>query len=352
MRCCVTSLSRRRIRGRGRSTRVDAIRSNRSMKEIPVDVSIVVPIYNEEENIQALHEKVTRALTASGLEYELILVDDGSSDRSYLLLHDLALKDKRVKVIRFRRNFGQTAAMAAGFDAARGRVVVPMDGDLQNDPNDVVRLLAKMDEGFDVVSGWRKDRQDTFINRKLPSMLANGLISRLTGVHLHDYGCTLKAYRREVLEGVNLYGEMHRFVPALASQVGAKVTELPVRHHPRLYGTSKYGISRTMRVVLDLMTVKFLLKYSTKPIQLFGKWGIYTLAAAMLSGFATIYMKFFEHMSMNRNPLLILTAFLLFTGVQFIVLGLLGELNARTYYESQNKQIYVVRERLNLNADR
>jgi glycosyltransferase involved in cell wall biosynthesis len=254
-------------------------------------------------------------------------------------------------VIRFRRNFGQTAAMAAGFDAASGRVVVPMDGDLQNDPTDIPRLLAKIDEGYDVVSGWRKDRQDTFINRKLPSMIANGLISRFTGVHLHDYGCTLKAYKKEVLEGINLYGEMHRFVPALASQVGAKVTELPVKHHPRLYGTSKYGISRTVRVVLDLMTVKFLLSYSTKPIQLFGKWGVYTLFAGLISCSATIYMKLFEHMSMNRNPLWILTIFLFFMGIQFIVLGLLGELNARTYYEAQGKPIYVVKERLNLDRE-
>lgn len=312
-----------------------------------MDVSIVIPIYNEEENIPALHEKITQALFSSCLDYEVILVDDGSSDRSFLLLHDLAMKDHRVKVIRFRRNFGQTAAMAAGFDAASGLVVIPMDGDLQNDPTDIVRLLHKIEEGYDVVSGWRKDRQDTFINRKLPSMLANGLISRLTGVHLHDYGCTLKAYRREVLEGINLYGEMHRFVPALASQVGAKVTEIPVKHHPRIYGKSKYGITRTMRVVLDLMTVKFLLHYSTKPIQLFGKWGVYTLFAGFLSGSATIYMKLFEHMSMNRNPLLILTGFLMFMGVQFIVLGLLGELNARTYYEAQGKPIYVVREKLN-----
>lgn len=312
-----------------------------------MDLSVVIPIYNEEENIPALHEQVSRALGESGLDYELILVDDGSSDRSFSILGEIAQKDSRVKVIRFRRNFGQTAAMAAGFDAASGRVVVPMDGDLQNDPSDIVRLLAKIDEGYDVVSGWRKDRQDTFINRKLPSMIANGLISRLTGVHLHDYGCTLKAYRKEVLEGINLYGEMHRFVPALASQVGAKVAEMPVKHHPRLYGKSKYGISRTMRVILDLMTVKFLLHYSTKPIQLFGKWGVYTLFAGFLSGSATIYMKFFERMNMNRNPLLILTAFLIFMGVQFIVLGLLGELNARTYYEAQGKPIYVVREKLN-----
>ena len=315
-----------------------------------MDISIVVPIYNEQENIEALHEAVTAALTGSGLAYELIMVDDGSSDGSFQLLKEIAGKDERVRVIRFRRNFGQTAAMAAGFDAATGRVVVPMDGDLQNDPADILLLLAKINEGYDVVSGWRKDRQDTFINRKLPSKLANGLISRMTGVHLHDYGCTLKAYRREVLEGINLYGEMHRFVPALASQFGARVTEMPVRHHPRLFGTSKYGISRTLRVILDLMTVKFLLKYSTKPIQLFGKWGVYTMFAGLVSGGITLSMKLFEHVSMNRNPLLILTAFLLFMGVQFIVLGLLGELNARTYYEAQGKPIYVVKEKINFDS--
>ena len=312
-----------------------------------VDLSIVVPIYNEEESINALCANITKALSGTGIDYELILVDDGSSDHSYVLLKSIASDDSRIKVIRFRRNFGQTAAMAAGFDSATGRVVVPMDGDLQNDPTDIPRLLAKIEEGYDVVSGWRKDRKDTFINRKLPSMIANGLISKFTGVHLHDYGCTLKAYKKEVLEGINLYGEMHRFVPALASQVGAKVTELPVKHHPRMYGTSKYGISRTVRVVLDLMTVKFLLSYSTKPIQLFGKWGVYTLFAGFLSGSVTIYMKLFEHMSMNRNPLWILTIFLFFMGIQFIVLGLLGELNARTYYEAQGKPIYVVREKLN-----
>jgi len=317
------------------------------VREDRVELSIIVPIYNEEESVDALYEKISAALEPTGLDYELILVDDGSSDRSFMLLKAIAAEDAKVKVIRFRRNFGQTAAMAAGFDAASGRVVVPMDGDLQNDPADIPRLLAKIDEGYDVVSGWRKDRQDTFINRKLPSMIANGLISRFTGVHLHDYGCTLKAYRREVLDGINLYGEMHRFVPALASQVGAKVTELPVKHHPRMYGTSKYGISRTVRVVLDLMTVKFLLSYSTKPIQLFGKWGVYTLIAGVVSGLTTVYMKIFEHFSMNRNPLWILTVFLIFMGIQFIVLGLLGELNARTYYEAQGKPIYVVREKLN-----
>jgi glycosyltransferase involved in cell wall biosynthesis len=275
-------------------------------------------------------------------------VDDGSMDNSFPILKEIARQDMKVKVIRLRRNFGQTAAMAAGFDSATGSVLVPMDGDLQNDPADIPRLMEKIWEGFDVVSGWRKERMDAFLNRKLPSVMANYVISLMTGIKLHDYGCTLKAYRREVIEGINLYGEMHRFVPALASQVGARMTEISVNHRQRLHGKSKYGISRTMRVILDLLTVKFLLSYSTKPIQLFGKLGIYTLAAAFLSGGVTLYMKLFEHLSMNRNPLFILTAFLLFMGIQFIVLGLLGEVNARTYYEAQGKPIYVVRETVNL----
>ncbi|MDU0458042.1 MAG: glycosyltransferase family 2 protein [Geobacteraceae bacterium] len=313
-------------------------------------ISIVVPIYNEQDNVNALYTAITEAMLRMKCEYELIMVDDGSSDGSYALLAGLAKEDSCLKLIRFRRNFGQTAAMAAGFDVARGSIIIPMDGDLQNDPADIPRLVDKIHEGFDVVSGWRRDRKDTFITRKIPSMLANSLISRLTGVHLHDYGCTLKAYRREVLDGINLYGEMHRFVPALASQVGAKVAELPVNHYPRLHGVSKYGISRTLRVILDLMTVKFLLAYSTKPIQLFGKWGVYTIMLGILTGTMTVYMKLFEHLSMNRNPLLILTLFLLFMGIQFIVMGLLGELNARTYFESQGKPIYVVRDRINLDS--
>jgi len=313
-----------------------------------VNFSIVVPIYNEQESIAELYRSITVALDDIDPCYEIIMVDDGSMDGSYAILKDLAARDERLKVIRFRRNFGQTAAMSAGFDAASGAIIIPMDGDLQNDPADIPLLIEKIHEGYDVVSGWRNDRKDTIITRKIPSMLANALISSSTGVHLHDYGCTLKAYRREVLDGINLYGEMHRFVPALASQVGARVAELPVKHHPRRHGVSKYGISRTVRVILDLMTVKFLLAYSTKPIQLFGKWGLYTLLAGFCSGAMTLYMKFFEHFSMNRNPLLIMTAFLLFMGVQFIVLGLLGELNARTYYEAQGKPIYVVRDRINL----
>jgi glycosyltransferase involved in cell wall biosynthesis len=318
------------------------------LMEINVDISIVVPVFNEQDNVEAVYSAIRSALQAMDCSYEIVMVDDGSSDGSYSVLARLASEDTALKVIRFRRNFGQTAAMAAGFDAASGSIIIPMDGDLQNDPADIPRLIDKINEGFDVVSGWRRDRKDTFVTRKIPSMLANALISRLTGVHLHDYGCTLKAYRREVLDGINLYGEMHRFVPALASQFGARVTELPVNHFPRLHGVSKYGISRTLRVILDLMTVKFLMAYSTKPIQLFGKWGVYTILAGIGSGTMTIYMKIFEHLSMNRNPLLILTAFLLFMGVQFIVLGLLGELNARTYFESQGKPIYAVKDRINL----
>lgn len=312
-----------------------------------MDLSIVVPIYNEEDNIRDLHREVGEALAGSGTDYELIMVDDGSTDGTFRILGEIAASDPRVKVIRFRRNFGQTAAMAAGFDAASGQVVVPMDGDLQNDPADIPRLLARIGDGFDVVSGWRRVRKDSFLNRTLPSILANRFISDMTGIRLHDYGCTLKAYRRELLDGINLYGEMHRFVPALVSQIGARVTELPVGHRPRLRGASKYGISRTMRVILDLMTVKFLLNYSTRPIQLFGRFGVYTLLASVLSGCATIYMKLFLHMSMNRNPLLLLTVLLLFIGVQFIVLGLIGELIARTYYETQGKPIYTVREKIN-----
>jgi glycosyltransferase involved in cell wall biosynthesis len=313
-----------------------------------VDISIVIPIFNEEENIPHLYAGIVAALANLPLEYEVIFVDDGSIDSSFTLLKNIAQDDLRVKVVRFRRNFGQTAAMVAGFAAAVGKVLVPMDGDLQNDPADIPRLMAKIEEGYDVVSGWRKDRMDAFLNRKLPSMIANYLISRMTGVHLHDYGCTLKAYRREVLDGINLYGEMHRFVPALASQVGARMTEIPVNHRHRLHGASKYGLSRTLRVILDLMTVKFLLNYSTKPIQMFGKLGIYTLVAAFISGGTTLYMKFFENMSLNRNPLFILTALLFFMGIQFIVLGLLGELSVRTYYETQGKSIYVVRETVNI----
>jgi glycosyltransferase involved in cell wall biosynthesis len=312
-----------------------------------VILSVVIPVYNEACNLTTLCDEVVGCLDEHALEFELILVDDGSSDNSPQVLADIAAAEPRIKVLLLRRNFGQTAAMSAGFDHAMGQVIIPMDGDLQNDPRDIPHLLAKMDEGYDVVSGWRKDRKDKFVSRRLPSILANALISRMTDVSLHDYGCTLKAYRREVLSGVNLYGELHRFVPALASQFGAKVAEIPVNHRPRVAGTSKYGIDRTLRVVLDLLTVKFLLKYSTRPMQLFGRWAVWTFALAGFGGLTTLYMKVFEGLSMNRNPLLVLTAFLLFSGVQFLAFGLLGELVTRTYHEVQDKPIYTVRERVN-----
>ena len=310
-------------------------------------LSVVIPVYNEASNLTILCDEVVGCLEDHSLEFELVLVDDGSSDESPQILAELAAAEPRIKVLLLRRNFGQTAAMAAGFDHAKGEVIVPMDGDRQNDPRDIPHLLAKMDEGFDVVSGWRKDRKDKFFSRRLPSILANALISRLTDVSLHDYGCSLKAYRREVLSGINLYGELHRFVPALASQFGAKVAEVPVNHRPRVAGTSKYGIDRTLRVVLDLLTVKFLLTYSTRPMQLFGRWGVWTFALAGFGGLTTIYMKLFEGLSMNRNPLMVLTAFLLFSGVQFLVLGLVAELVTRTYHETQDKPVYVVRNKLN-----
>ena len=312
-----------------------------------IKVSVVVPVFNEGESLRKLVAELQQVLDGDGLSYELLLIDDGSTDSSPSLLKELAADSPRIKVILLRRNFGQTAAMAAGFDHARGEVIVPMDGDLQNDPRDILNLLAKLDEGYDVVSGWRKDRKDKFLSRRLPSILANALISRMTDVSLHDYGCSLKAYRREVLSGINLYGELHRFVPALASQFGAKVAEIPVNHRPRGAGTSKYGIDRTFRVVLDLLTVKFLLKYSTRPMQLFGRWGLWTFLLAGFSGLTTLYMKVFDGLSMNRNPLMVLTAFLLFSGVQFLVLGLVAELVTRTYHETQNKPVYVVRDKLN-----
>lgn len=313
-----------------------------------MDLSLVIPIYNEELNLRQLYREIVDAVAPAVPAWEILFVDDGSRDGSFEIIAELAAADPRVKAIRLRRNFGQTAAMAAGFSAARGEVVIPLDGDLQNDPADVPHLMAKIREGFDVVSGWRRDRKDSLVNRRLPSVLANLLISWMTGVRLHDYGCTLKAYRRKILAEINLYGELHRFVPALLSLVGAHVTEIPVNHRPRNAGKSKYGIDRTLRVVLDLLTVKFLLRYATRPMQLFGRWAFGLFAGAALCGATTGYMKVAEGLSMNRNPLLILTAFLLFTGVHFIALGLLGELITRTYHEAQGKPIYSIRETRNL----
>lgn len=307
-------------------------------------LSVVVPIYNEEESIPALYEQLTAALATLDRPYEIIAVDDGSRDRSFALLSELAAADPRLRVVRFRRNFGQTAAFAAGFDRARGMYIVTIDADLQNDPNDIPRLLERADEGYDVVSGWRANRQDPFLNRRLPSQIANRLISWATGVHLHDYGCSLKVYRADVVKNINLYGELHRFIPAIASWQGVAVTELPVNHHARRYGRSKYGIGRTTRVLLDLITVRFLLSYSTRPMQVFGAFGLITMLAGTLISLYLAFLKLAYNLSIGDRPLLLLGALLIIVGVQFIGFGLMGELIMRTYYETQHKPIYVVRE--------
>lgn len=308
------------------------------------DVSVVIPLLNEEENLELLYNHLKTAMDDLGKNYEIIFVDDGSKDRTFSILKSLHRQDPRLWVIRFRRNFGQTAAFSAGFHLAHGEVVITMDGDLQNDPNDIGILLAKVDEGYDVVSGWRVNRQDKFLTRKLPSRIANGLISKVTGVKLHDYGCSLKAYKRDVVKNINLYGEMHRFIPALASWMGIEVAEVPVNHYPRRFGRSKYGLGRTIRVILDLITVKFLLDYATRPIQIFGLWGIISLAAGiLLATYLTILRLFFDT-PLSDRPTLLLAVLLILLGVQLIIMGLLGELLVRTYHETQGKPIYMVRE--------
>ncbi len=305
-------------------------------------LTVTVPIYNEQDNILPLYEKTRTALEALGRPWELLLVNDGSRDASAQRLDELAAQDPRVTVVHLRRNYGQTAALMAGLDHARGEIIVPMDGDLQNDPADIGRLLAKLDEGFDVVSGWRKDRQDHAIKRNLPSRLANRLISTVSGVHLHDYGCSLKAYRRSVLEGVKLYGEMHRFVPVYAAWNGARVAELPVLHHPRIHGESKYGLERVFKVLLDLIVVKFLFRYANKPIYVFGGFGMLALFGALLAGGWAIGLKLFASTSLIQTPLPLLAVFLAAVGVLSILMGLLAEMLNRTYHESQAKPVYAV----------
>ena len=310
-----------------------------------LSVSFVIPVYNEVDNVEPLFTEVSAALDASGREAEVLLVDDGSTDGTQKKLRELPGRDPRFRVVLFRRNFGQTAAMSAGFDHARGDVIVAMDGDLQNDPADLELLMGKIEgEGFDIVSGWRKSRKDALISRKLPSWIANGLIGKITGVRLHDYGCSLKAYRAEVLKNVRLYGEMHRFIPALASWVGASITEVPVNHRARTRGTSKYGISRTIRVFLDLITVKFLLSFSTRPLQIFGIWGLAMFGGGSLVSLWLTYLKIFHGEQLSNRPLLMLGVLMILMGVQLISMGLLAEISIRTYHESQQKPTYVVRE--------
>jgi glycosyltransferase involved in cell wall biosynthesis len=309
-----------------------------------IELSIVVPVHDEEDNVEPLHEALTRTLHQLGRSYEIIVVDDGSRDSTYRRLEQLAGYDASLKLIKLRRNFGQTAAMSAGFDHASGQVIIPIDGDLQNDPEDIPRLLAKLDEGYDVVSGWRKDREDNAVLRRLPSRIANWLIGRVTNVRLHDYGCTLKAYRADVVRETRLYGEMHRFLPALAHDAGARIAEIPVQHHRRRAGRSKYGLRRTFKVLLDLLTVKFLSTYATKPSYVFGGTGVGLCFLGFLAALYTAYERFVRGVYAYRNPALLVAVFLFMIGAQLILMGLLAELIIRTYHESQAKPTYSVRE--------
>jgi glycosyltransferase involved in cell wall biosynthesis len=311
------------------------------------ELSIVIPVFNEEENIELLYEKLVSSLSSIGHSWEVIFIDDGSTDRSFDALRKVSAKDTRIRVVKFVRNFGQTAALAAGIDHAEGRIIIPMDADLQNDPKDIVRLLEKMQEGYDVVSGWRKNRQDAFVLRVFPSWVANKIISSISGVRLHDYGCSLKAYRREVIKNVKLYGEMHRFVPIYASWQGAKVTEIPVDHHARVHGQSKYGISRTFKVVLDLITVKFMSTYFTKPIYVFGFASMGSFAISVLAFAWMLVLKYGYDTTFIETPLPVLCAMFFMLSVQFILMGLLAEILMRTYHESQDKRIYIVETKLN-----
>lgn len=327
---------------------------NQSNKDLQApELSLFLPVLDEEDNLRPMYGKIAAALDALGRTAEVIFVDDGSTDRSLAILREIAAGDPRVRVISLRRNYGQTAAMAAGIDAARGDILIPMDADLQNDPADIRRLLDKLGEGYDVVSGWRKNRQDKLVSRKIPSQIANRIISWIGGVPLHDYGCSLKAYRREVIQDVKLYGEMHRFIPIYASWAGARVTEIPVDHHARTMGKSKYGISRTVKVIFDLMTIKFMASYQTKPIYVFGTFGMLAFIASIFAGLYAIFLKLANRLSLPQyhadfveTPLPVLCIVMFAISIQFFLMGLLAELLVRTYHESQDKAIYAVREKI------
>ena len=310
-----------------------------------IDLSIIVPVFNEEKNLPLLHAEIKAAGDKLGRTYEIILVDDGSRDGSWEVLRSIQASDVRVRAIRLRKNFGQTAALSAGFDNARGRIIVTLDADLENDPADIGMLIDKIEEGYDLVSGWRKDRwKKHFFTRRIPSLLANRLISAITKVHLRDFGCTLKAFRREVIENIHLYGEMHRFIAAIAASVGVAIAEVPVNFRPRIHGKSKYGISRSIRVMLDLLTVKFLLSYSTRPLQIFGLMGLISGTAGTVIGLILSYERLVLKTAIGNRPLLLLAVLLLVVGFQFVTMGLLGEIMVRTYHEAVEKHIYVIRE--------
>lgn len=309
-----------------------------------IDVSFVIPVYNEEENLPDFYRELTAAGEKLHGSCEIIFVDDGSRDGSFPALRRIQAADSKVKIIRLRKNFGQTAALAAGFDRSRGEIIITLDADLQNDPADVPLLIAKMNEGFDIVSGWRAKRMDKFVSRRLPSKAANWIISRITKVKLHDYGCTLKAFRRDVVKNIKLYGEMHRFIPAIASTMGVAIAEVPVNHRPRIHGKSKYNITKSIRVALDLLTVKFLLSYSTRPLQIFGLFGLLAgLMGGILGGILS-YQRLILKQGIANRPLLLLSVLLIVIGIQFITMGLLGEIMVRIYHEAVEKDIYAVRE--------
>jgi len=309
-----------------------------------VDLSLVIPVFNEEDNLPLLYQEITNVLATLKKRAEIIFIDDGSQDNSFTVLKKIRQQDNRVKLIRLRRNFGQTAALSAGFDYARGKIIITLDADLQNDPQDIPALLAKVEDGYDVVSGWRQKRQDKFFTRRLPSKVANRLISFLTGVRLHDYGCTLKAFRQEVIKGIRLYGELHRFIPAIASTMGVRIAEVKVNHRPRRYGRSKYTLFRLPRVVLDMLTVKFLLSYSTRPLQIFGFLGLLSGLIGFVIALWLSYQRLILKISSANRPILLLAVLLMVIGIQFVTLGLLAEIMVRTYHESTGKPIYHVRE--------
>jgi glycosyltransferase involved in cell wall biosynthesis len=317
-----------------------------SLTSLDPELSIVIPVFNEEDNLTPLHQELTAALEPSGKRYEILFIDDGSKDASFAVLKSIHHRDEHVRVIRFRKNFGQTAALAAGFAEARAPVIVTLDADLQNDPMDILRLVERLDAGFDIVCGWRKDRKDPLLARRLPSQIANWLISVTTGVHLHDYGCTLKAFRSEVVKNLQLYGEMHRFIPAVASGFGVSIDEMVVSHRPRRAGKSKYGISRTVRVILDLVTVKFLLDFSHRPLQVFGLAGLSMGLVGFVLGLYLTWVKFGTGQPIGGRPLLLLATLLMVFGLQLVSLGLIGELLARMYHESASGPAYTIREKL------
>lgn len=313
-------------------------------------ISVIVPILNEEENIPILHGEISEVMAAEILDYEIVFVDDGSTDGSVAVLEDLSKQDSRVRLVQLRRNFGQTAAMLAGLDAAAGDVLITLDGDLQNDPADIPQMLGKIAEGYDLVHGWRKNRQDKWLTRKLPSKIANWIISKVVGFPIHDLGCTLKVMRREIAEEIELYGEMHRFIPILAHQRGAKCIEVVTNHRARRFGVSKYGLSRTIRVILDLLTVKFLQDYMTSPMKLFGRLGFGCFAVGGVSLFVTIWMKWMSAVDMTGNPLLMLTVLSTMAGIQLLSLGILGEMNSRIYFAHQEKRPYTIRRKVGFSA--